>query len=471
MRFTTTLRRTVWFIANRLQKIAQCQKHKCNTSLLSNICFTIQKRLIWIGQKNMSSSAAQTTPKNSNHPLPPTRVFKPLFFVLLGVFVLILATAGWGFWQFSQTKQTETQKLTTNITELQTQKDQLVQQLQEVQAELATVVTEDQFQKNKQLQTDIKNIHDTYSAAVASYETMLKLKETAGHNQVLETLFGKTLTLLADQNYSSASAQLTTLNSQLQKYQQEAATAAAAKIAANVPTIKDAPTSGSRTQAVQSDVGTFQVDVIAADLNSTRVQVETASSGDCGNNCPVAALADFVARSGGFAGINGPYFCPAEYPSCAGKTNSFDTLMMNKAKTYFNSANNVYSTVPVAIFSGGSARFLGQSQNWGRDTGVDAVIAAQPMLVSGGNVVFGGDGDPKKGSRGNRSFIGSKDSTVYIGVVRGATVAEVAHVLKAMGLTNALNLDGGGSVALYANGRYLAGPGRQTPFGIVLVRK
>ena len=213
------------------------------------------------------------------------------------------------------------------------------------------------------------------------------------------------------------------------------------------------------------------VDVIAADLNSTRVVVETASGGDCGTDCPVASLGDYVGRAGGFAGINGPYFCPAEYPSCAGKTNSFDTLLMNKNKVYFNSDNNIYSNVPAVIFSGSSARFVGASQEWGRDTGVDSVIAAQPMLLSGGTVRFGGDGDPKKGSRGSRSFIGSKGSTVYIGVVRSATVAEVAHVLKAMGLENALNLDSGGSTALMSGGKYIAGPGRNTPFGIVLVRK
>ena len=169
--------------------------------------------------------------------------------------------------------------------------------------------------------------------------------------------------------------------------------------------------------------------------------------------------------------FNGPYFCPAEYPSCAGKTNSFDTLLMNYKKTYFNSDNNVYSTVPAVIFSGSSARFVGQSLEWGRDTSVDAVIASQPMLLSGGEIRFGGDGDPKKGSRGSRSFIGNKGSTVYIGVVRNATVAEVAHVLKALGLENALNLDSGGSTAMMANGRYIAGPGRNTPFGIVLTRK
>jgi exopolysaccharide biosynthesis protein len=228
---------------------------------------------------------------------------------------------------------------------------------------------------------------------------------------------------------------------------------------------------GYSRQAVENEFGKFQVDVVAADLGSTRVVVETASAGDCGNNCPVDSLSSFVSRAGGYAGINGPYFCPAEYPSCAGKTNSFDTLLMNRNKVYFNSDNNVYSSVPAVIFQGGSARFVGASSEWGRDTGPDSVIAAQPLLLSGGEVRFGGDGDPKKGSRGSRAFIGTKGNTVYIGVVRNATVAEVARVLKTMGLDNALNLDSGGSTAMMANGKYVAGPGRNTPFGIVLVRK
>jgi len=32
-------------------------------------------------------------------------------------------------------------------------------------------------------------------------------------------------------------------------------------------------------------------------------------------------------------------------------------------------------------------------------------------------------------------------------------------------------LDSGGSTAFLVNGKYVAGPGRQTPFGIVLVKK
>jgi exopolysaccharide biosynthesis protein len=277
------------------------------------------------------------------------------------------------------------------------------------------------------------------------------------------------LTQLGKQQFASASATLTELNKAVALERSKLAEAQA-PIPSNVPVSNTAPGSGSSKQTVSTDAGQFVVDLVAGDLNSTRVQVETASESSCGDNCPVSSLADFVGKSGGYAGINGPYFCPASYPSCAGKTNSFDTLLMNKHKVFFNSDNNVYSTVPALVFSGSGARIM-KSAEVGRDGGVDAVIASQPALVWGGEVAFGGDGDPKKGSRGNRSFIAVKDSTVYIGVVRSATVAETARVMKALGMQHALNLDSGGSTALMVNGKYLAGPGRQTPFGIVLVRK
>ncbi len=115
-------------------------------------------------------------------------------------------------------------------------------------------------------------------------------------------------------------------------------------------------------------------------------------------------------------------------------------------------------------------RFIGQASGWGRDTGVDSVLSNYPLMVSGGNVVFGGDGDPKKGSKGPRGFVASKGSTAYIGVVSNATVAEAAYALKALGIENALNLDSGGSTALWFGG-YKAGPGRNIPNAILFVRK
>jgi exopolysaccharide biosynthesis protein len=59
---------------------------------------------------------------------------------------------------------------------------------------------------------------------------------------------------------------------------------------------------------------------------------------------------------------------------------------------------------------------------------------------------------------------------VYIGVVHNVTVAGMARVLKAMGMENALNLDSGGSVALWSGG-YKVGPGRNLPNAILFVRK
>lgn len=210
--------------------------------------------------------------------------------------------------------------------------------------------------------------------------------------------------------------------------------------------------------------------IIAADLNSTRVIVDTASDSDCNNNCPVLSLGDYVARSGAFAGINGQFFCPAEYPSCAGKTNSFDTLLMNKNKHYFNSDNNKYSTVPLVYFTGNTMGVRGQSLDWGRDTGVDAVVANFPLYISGGNNVFGGSSDPKINNKGARTFVANKGNFAYIGVIYNASSDDAAKVLKTLGMDNALGLDQGGSTALWFNG-YKAGPGRGLPSALLFVRK
>ena len=245
-----------------------------------------------------------------------------------------------------------------------------------------------------------------------------------------------------------------------------APTKAPQTVSSNTP-----PGSGYSYQSVNVDGVNFNVGIVAADLNSTKVIVDTASDSDCSNNCPVLPLADYASRNGAYAGINGSYFCPAEYPSCAGKTNSFDTLLMNKNKVYFNSGNNVYSTVPAVIFSQGSARFVGQSLEWGRDTGVDAVLANYPLLVAGGNINFTeAPNEPKFGGKASRTFIASKGSMVYIGVVYAATMGDSAKVLKALGMDAALNLDQGGSTALWSGG-YKAGPGRSIPNAILFVNR
>lgn len=230
------------------------------------------------------------------------------------------------------------------------------------------------------------------------------------------------------------------------------------------------PGSGYKRMYVASDMGTFLVDIGAADIASTRVVVDTASDSDCTSNCPAYSLSTYVSRRGAYAGINGTYFCPIDYSSCAGKENTFDFLVMNINKYYFNSSNNVYSTNPGVIFGSGYVRFVGQIQQWGRDTSVDGVLSNYPMLVQGGNIAYAGSSDSKITSKGNRSFVANKGNTVYIGVVHSATVEESAHVLKTLGMDNALNLDDGGSTAFWYGG-YKVGPGRNIPNAILFIAK
>ena len=143
---------------------------------------------------------------------------------------------------------------------------------------------------------------------------------------------------------------------------------------------------------------------------------------------------------------------------------------MNKNKYYFNSDNNKYSTVPLVYFTGSTMGVRGQTLEWGRDTGVDAVIANFPLYTTGGNNVFGGNGDAKLTNKGSRGFVANKGNFVYIGFIFGASSDDAAKVLKALGVDNALGLDQGGSTALWSGG-YKAGPGRNIPNALLFVRK
>lgn len=338
---------------------------------------------------------------------------------------------------------------------------------------LSTLQSQDQYKRNETLQATISAIEKTYSQSVSLYQDIMDLNAQRVDTTDDVKLFTDSLSLLSKHNYTAASATLDQLQQSITTEQNKLAAAsipATDQTSQNVPTSNTPPSNGYSVQTVSTDRGNFTVSIIAADLSSTKIIIDTASDSDCSNNCPALPLADYVARSGAYAGINGSFFCPPEYPSCAGKTNSFDLLVMNKNKVYFNSANNVYSTNPAVIFGNGFVRFVAQAEQWGRDTSVDGVISNYPLLVSGENIVFSGSNDPKFGSKGPRGFIANKGNTVFIGDVYNADMSDSAAVMKALGMDNAMNLDEGGSTALWYGG-YKAGPGRNIPNAVLFVRK
>lgn len=367
---------------------------------------------------------------------------------------------------FSYYKISSLQDLVRTITQ---ERDKNLEELQKIATELDELKNQDQIKKNQELQEIIKRIELTYDKAVIVYDELVELRTKSKNTKALEEEFAEALSLLADRDYSGANDTLASITAQIA--QEEQKIAAAFTIPQNVPASNSPPGSGYSRQTVNVEgLGSYMVSMVAADIGSTKVIVDTAADSDCTNDCPVLPLSDYVSRNGAYAGINGTYFCPADYASCAGKTNTYDLLVMNYKKTYFNSANNVYSGNPAVIFGDGYIRFVGAASQWGRDTSPNGVLSNYPLLLSGGQVVFGGDDDPKKGSKGGRSFVANKGNTVYIGVVHSATVAESARVMQALGMENALNLDDGGSTALWSGG-YKVGPGRSLPNVILFVSK
>lgn len=385
-----------------------------------------------------------------------------LFLPTLILAILLILTLSLAF--------TKLLKFQTVIRTLENQAKNADQKTKQLEEKITILESEDTRKENKQIKEEIKRIKDTFLLAKKAYVDLLELREKSTKTQAFDSAFATILDNLGRDNLSSASAGINKLVSDISKEQSKLLASQSTAIPASVPDNNQAPSSGFSKQKVTVNNEQFLVDIVAADLNSTKVVVDTASDNTCTDNCPVLPLATYAARSGAFAGINGTYFCPDSYPDCSNKKNTFDVLVMNKNKVYFNSENNVYSSIPAAIFFGNSARFVSQSSEWGRDTGVDAVIANRPLLVLGGSVMFGGGGEAKEGIKGNRSFLGNSGNIAYIGVIHNATVADAARVLFTMGVKNALNLDSGGSIALWAGG-YKVGPGRNLPNVVLFVRR
>ncbi|MEI6532605.1 MAG: phosphodiester glycosidase family protein [Candidatus Roizmanbacteria bacterium] len=235
------------------------------------------------------------------------------------------------------------------------------------------------------------------------------------------------------------------------------------------------PGIGHTRGEVETPTGNFIVSCIGANKSTTKVITDSASEDTCKNDCPVSSLDNYVSKNGGYAGINGMYFCPADYPDCTDKKNSFDTLFFqSNKKVYLNSENNIYSTIPFVVFNNdANPRFMQKSLEWGRDTNVMAGTAGNPMLVFNGQANTSTDGLVTKQTvtKSNRGAIVEKDANIYLCIVEKATVPDASQVFGILGATNALNIDGGGSSALYFNGRYLYGPGRQIPTAIIFANR
>lgn len=238
-----------------------------------------------------------------------------------------------------------------------------------------------------------------------------------------------------------------------------------------IPVISGPPGAGYSYATVHTEKGNFGAQILSIDLNSAHMITDTASDSECTSSCPVMSLQAFVNKNGGFAGVNGTYFCPSEaaYSSC-GQNNSFDFPVWNtRLGHWINGGNLGWNSRSIFYTDGSGANYNENAGSFGGS--LNAGIVNNPGLLDNGNVQIddnqSGLSDKQK-SIGLKEGIGLVDQKhVIIVIAQAVNMQQFAYVFKALGAKSAMNLDEGGSTALYYNGHYLDGPGRNIPNAII----
>ena len=241
------------------------------------------------------------------------------------------------------------------------------------------------------------------------------------------------------------------------------------------PTSVPKPTGSTPGNLVVTPKGTFSTTILTFDMSRTKMLTDSASDGDCGNNCPVLSLAEYVSKNGGTAGINGTYFCPVAYLECSSKTNSFDfPIFVSRLNHWVNNYALSWSERRAVVYQDGSGVHY-QHNSAGFGGGVTAAVINYPGLVDGGNVQID---DNQSGLSAKQQAKNTKLSLCVVNsqkllaiIAKNVTMLEFAYVNQALGCQGALNMDTGGSLAMISGGRYLYGPGRALPNAIIFANK
>jgi exopolysaccharide biosynthesis protein len=116
---------------------------------------------------------------------------------------------------------------------------------------------------------------------------------------------------------------------------------------------------------------------------------------------------------------------------------------------------------------------LGQTLFWQR---VTEGLGAGPRLVKDGAIELNPYSEGFHSAevlRGvsMRSAVGITSSGWLMLVTTKASMAQLAHIMRALGCSQAMNLDGGSSSGLWAHGHYLRVPGRQLSNALLILRR
>ncbi|MCK9466853.1 MAG: phosphodiester glycosidase family protein [Candidatus Absconditabacterales bacterium] len=189
-------------------------------------------------------------------------------------------------------------------------------------------------------------------------------------------------------------------------------------------------------------------------------------------------LENLVKKVGGDSGINGTFFCPADYTACGKITHStFERVYLGNGKDYSMFWPNTESRMIFGFNKNGEPLFVQNKLNekiglltLNNGKGLDDLyfgLANFTVLLVNGEDVVGANEmhfDSKMYGAANRNFICStKDnSTIYMGVVGAVSIPQLAtYVKNNFECYNALALDAGASEAMVYDKNVLARSSRR----------
>lgn len=213
----------------------------------------------------------------------------------------------------------------------------------------------------------------------------------------------------------------------------------------------------------------FSTQMVTVSLMHPKISLDVAIAGDTIGN--VEELSSLAKRNKAYVAINGTFFdayTKNAYKAPYGYIVSQGEMKKNSSgdkRTVFTYDTNLRTSLLT-----GWLEFM-EKYDQGE---VYGGLQAGPRLVVDGKVSIDvkGEGfkDPKILTGGGaRSALGiTRDHKLILITTGGATIPQLAEIMKQAGAYQAMNLDGGASSGLYYNGKYLTTPGRKISNALVV---
>ncbi len=225
-------------------------------------------------------------------------------------------------------------------------------------------------------------------------------------------------------------------------------------------TIVKKPKVSYSKQNISVEGKNFNVNVVTVNLLAPNTTLHVEVAQDRPGN--VESLASIAKRHGAVAAINGNYF---DAYSDSAYRQIYNGLVMNgeKVQTFDKKFSVFYymKNGEIGILPG--AEFMDLYEMGG----VQEAFQVGPRLLTNGEITVdpiaeGFNSHKILSSPGARSAIGIlKNRQLVLVTTSGATVSQLASIMKKLGAVDAMNSDGGASSGLIANGQTITSPGRQ----------